>query len=582
MGLVKLRCQTAVEDKFKLKENGSHADLDDFEEDENVHDDDSDSVELADTGCELCMVGDQVYSIPYELYSLPDLKEILSLETWNSCLTEEERFSLSAYLPDLDQQTYWLTMKELLTGKNMFLGSPLMEFFERLKGGFYHPQVTQFRECLKFLQCRAFFHSIKLYHENMGKTFSDMKRIWSKCQPNMTVEERIQIWNMWKKRKHIVGFDLNTFPADQPAQCIRDRPNFSGNVDLPVSEHVTKRVNLPPFSSGISSAPLKNSAKGVLKIKPAATSSSHPSLVCRPPPKGVLKIVPRGTLTHLAPKTSVEILGIQTCRPSPLSQPSCRWDTDDNNFYSTKLFSSQTVRNRKAHRSSDVPRTAIDQEHRENHNSTTGYDRNSASVSDKNLLRYVRKAKRPKPGPITEMRECDILVRSSQSTGKYAEENVGISGGMSEENPSQNVGLRNSEHYNSGEWKMTQISMYPGTSESGLRIPTDGVEVQDQTTAKSFNRAKESNRDDNRAAHERPPNDGSAIRDGTAPITYKRRKALTKVNTLGDLVKQPKVGTDFDSRNNLEANDRHPVENSKSVKIKLKNWRDPKYTGNIS
>ncbi|XP_068635477.1 uncharacterized protein [Aristolochia californica] len=575
MGLIKIRCQTAADDKFKLKQNGSHVDLDEFEEEENVYDDDSDSVELSDKGCEFCVVGDQVCSIPYELYSLLDLKEILSVETWNSCLTEEERFSLSAYLPDMDQQTYQLTMKELFTGKSLFFGSPLMEMFERLKGGFYPPPVTQFREGLNFLQSRAFCHSIKSYHENMGKTFSNMRRVWSQCQPNISVKERIQIWNAWKKRKHLVGFDLNSFPLDQPPEHkFRDRPFSSGNVDLPVTEHVTKRVNLSPISSGIALASFKNTAKGVLKIKPVATSSSQPGLVCRPPAKGVLKIVPRGPLTHLAPKTSA-------------AQPNYRLESDDNNYHGTKLFPSQIVRYRKAHRSQDVLSTLIDQEQREYRNITSCFDRNGASVSDENLLRYVRKGKRPKPGPTTEIGERDILMRSSQSTGKYAEENVGTRGGIGEENRCQNVGLKSIENYNNpGEWKRTTISTYPGTSDSGLRMSSGGVEVQDPTTAKSFNQVKERNRDHNRAAPKKPPNDGSAMsrgrRDGTAPITYKRRKELTKVNPLGDLVTQPNVGTDFESRNNLEANDPHPVENLKAVKIKLKNWRDPKYTGNVS
>ncbi|KAG9445240.1 hypothetical protein H6P81_016580 [Aristolochia fimbriata] len=583
-----LVCQSTPDEKLKLPQNVSHADINEFAEEESAYaadddtdDDDSQSVELTGIGCEFCMVGDQVCSIPYELYSLPDLKDILSLETWNSCLTEEERFSLSAYLPDMDQHTYWLTMKELLTGKNMFFGSPLLEMFERLKSGFYPPIITQYREALKFLQSRSFCYSIKSYHENMAKTFSNMKSIWSQCQPNMSVEERIQIWNSWKKRKHLIGFNHKPFPIEQAPECkFGDNPNFPRDMDIPVSEHLTRGVNLPPISSRISVAPHKNTAKGVLKIKPVATSSSQTNMVCRPPPKGVLKIVPRGTFTHLA---SAEVLGMQTCRPSHLPQPNNRWEIDDN-YYGTKLLPNHTIRNRKVHKSPDVPRTVTDLEQRECGNSTSGSDRNSAPVSGKSLLRYVRKAKKPKAGPTTDTRKCDNLARSSHITGKYAEENVGIRGGLCEDNPCQTIGLKNIEHYKSG---ATPLSTYPGTSASSVRMLMCGVEAQDLATGQSFNQVKESNRDGNRSTPERPPHDGSSAssrvrRVGSAPITYKRRKAVAKVKPVGELVKQPNVHTELESRGNLATNDRHPFENPKASKMKLKNWRDPKFTGNVS
>lgn len=66
--------------------------------------DDSDEYGLAKFDCELGMVEGQMCNIPYELYDLPDLRDILSLETWNTCLIEEERFQLAAYLPDMDQR----------------------------------------------------------------------------------------------------------------------------------------------------------------------------------------------------------------------------------------------------------------------------------------------------------------------------------------------------------------------------------------------------------------------------------------------------------------------------------------------
>ena len=53
--------------------------------------DDSDDCEFEEVRCELGVLEGQLCNIPFELYDLPDLREILSLDTWNSCLTEDER-----------------------------------------------------------------------------------------------------------------------------------------------------------------------------------------------------------------------------------------------------------------------------------------------------------------------------------------------------------------------------------------------------------------------------------------------------------------------------------------------------------
>ena len=67
----------------------------------------------------------------------------------------------------MDQQTFWLTMKELLVGNDIFFGSPLDIFFNRLKGGCYPPKVGCFREGLEFLQRIKYYHSMRFYHDNM-------------------------------------------------------------------------------------------------------------------------------------------------------------------------------------------------------------------------------------------------------------------------------------------------------------------------------------------------------------------------------------------------------------------------------
>ncbi|XP_044502594.1 uncharacterized protein LOC123223502 [Mangifera indica] len=278
--------------------------------------DSEDDNELAEVGCELGMVEGQLCNIPYELYDLPDLREILSMETWNSCLTEEERFFLSAYLPAVDQQTFWLTMKELLGGSDMCFGNPVDIFFKRLKGGFYPRKVASFRECLQFMQRTMYYHSLRSYHDKMVEMFKDMSRQWNQCDMSIGVQERIHTWKT--RRKHVSNnlLDLNTVPDD--SDLLGDETSSVTPV-----HHLSKKMKL------LSSSPANNifpslsaermkfvtpncNAKGFLKLKASHESSlqnHNPKLTAvdmsenyRSEPKGLLKVVPR--VPSIAPEHS--------------------------------------------------------------------------------------------------------------------------------------------------------------------------------------------------------------------------------------------------------------------------------------
>ncbi|KAJ0965194.1 hypothetical protein J5N97_026332 [Dioscorea zingiberensis] len=258
---------------------------------------DSDDDEFAEVGCELAMVGDQTCSVPYDLYDLPNLKDILSLDTWNSCLTDEERFSLAAYLPDMDQETFWLTMQDLLSGDNLFFGNPLEELFRRLKGGYYTLKVSRFREALQLLLRHKYYHYLKSYHESMSQKFADMKKTWNDHAPNGGVEERIHIWNSLKTSKPLLLVDLNAFPSDDEILCKADK-TVTGIPLLKKPKYSDKEGvirHVAPNTVNELGLNTKMKAKGVLKIKPVDVNSkqtyivqplpSDPLGLCRQPPK---------------------------------------------------------------------------------------------------------------------------------------------------------------------------------------------------------------------------------------------------------------------------------------------------------
>ncbi|RWW06745.1 hypothetical protein BHE74_00043295 [Ensete ventricosum] len=321
MGIVKIRPRGPGNSHHFVHEEKLYSDR--------IFRDDHDEDEVAEVGCEYVMIGGQMCSIPYELYDLPDLKGILSLETWNYYLTEDERFSLVAFLPDMDQETFWLTIHELLTGDNMFFGSPLENFYNGLMGGLYSPQVTHLREDLQFLQRSEYYHNLRSYHENMARTFMEMKNIWGRCQSNISVEERIHTWNSSKGHKPVFVVDLNAFPDEDILKMVE-----RNEKTLPFSKKA-KYINENCDPSSPLNGLLCNTKRkpmGVLKLKPIVSGLLQNQTIQPlpdkpgeptkqlPKAKGVLKIKPKhDSLNQKKPRTeqiAANIWGVHAPRAS--------------------------------------------------------------------------------------------------------------------------------------------------------------------------------------------------------------------------------------------------------------------------
>ncbi|CAL4999597.1 unnamed protein product [Urochloa decumbens] len=176
--------------------------------------DESYDSELVEVDCELAMSTGQVCNVPYGLYDLPDLTEVLSLETWNSCLTEDDRFCLAAYLPDMEQHDFVRTMKELFAGDAMYFGSPLKSFFLRLNGGLYSPQVSQARELLMTFQRRMHYHFLKSYHDGMVDKFASMAKLLRSSDMSASVREKVPISRnqVYEKRSPCGELSRSTLP----------------------------------------------------------------------------------------------------------------------------------------------------------------------------------------------------------------------------------------------------------------------------------------------------------------------------------------------------------------------------------
>ncbi|GAB4824331.1 hypothetical protein Ancab_007219 [Ancistrocladus abbreviatus] len=189
-------------------------DDDEFDDaDSGAGSDDFDLLELGESGSEFCQVGDQTCCIPFELYDLTDLREILSLDVWNECLTEEERFALTKYLPDMDQETFMHTLKELFEGSNFHFGSPVTKLFEMLKAGLCEPRVALYRQGMNFFQRRQHYHILRKHQDCMVSNLLQIRDTWQNCK-GYSIQEKLRVLNIMRSQKSLQGEKMEGVETD--------------------------------------------------------------------------------------------------------------------------------------------------------------------------------------------------------------------------------------------------------------------------------------------------------------------------------------------------------------------------------
>ncbi|KAJ0979391.1 hypothetical protein J5N97_014865 [Dioscorea zingiberensis] len=215
--------------------------------------DEYDVSELGEAGTELCQVGNQSCSIPLELYDLSGLGDILSVQTWNECLSEEDRFALSAYLPDMDQETFTLTLFELFSGTNFHFGSPLADLFNKMKGGFCEPRVVLCRRGMNSFQRRKHYHRLREYHNSMVRSLVWIKGAWQDYT-DYGIQERLHVLNILRSNRNL-GRDGDVAGSETDLES-EDSEERTWNKRLKVLKPSFDVVGLKPGKYG----------KGILKV----------------------------------------------------------------------------------------------------------------------------------------------------------------------------------------------------------------------------------------------------------------------------------------------------------------------------
>ncbi|WCJ41147.1 Nuclear factor related to kappa-B-binding protein [Euphorbia peplus] len=286
------------DDEVRVSAAESDDDDDEFDDaDSGAGSDDFDLLELGETGAEFCQIGNLTCSVPFELYDLSGLEDILSVDVWNEVLTEDERFSLTKYLPDLDQDTFMRTLKELLEGGNFHFGSPVKKLFEMLKGGLCEPRVALYREGLNFFQKRQHYHRLRMHQNNMVSNFCQMRDAWVTCR-GYSIEEKLRVFNIMKSEKSLMyekideGLGSDSSEKEElgdgqwGAKKAKDRMS-KAKLGRNSAHAVDSNLEFPvrmPLSMGVEVAKYgKQNPKGILKLAGPKTLPSSKEMTGRLP-----------------------------------------------------------------------------------------------------------------------------------------------------------------------------------------------------------------------------------------------------------------------------------------------------------
>lgn len=136
-----------------------------------------------------------VFDVPREIFELEDLSEVLSLEVWQTYLSENERNNLRKFLPG-EQENETDVVGALFSGNNFHFGNPLVKWESSLCSGALHPDaVLRHEQCLR-ADKKTYSRELQKYHNNMIGYLQKLKDRCANCKD----PEKEIIHQTWRSR----------------------------------------------------------------------------------------------------------------------------------------------------------------------------------------------------------------------------------------------------------------------------------------------------------------------------------------------------------------------------------------------
>ncbi|KAH8489383.1 hypothetical protein H0E87_024846 [Populus deltoides] len=188
-----------------------------------------------------------VFAVPREIFELQNLAEVLSYETWQNHLSEDERNFLKQFLPTgLGTEE---VVEALLAGDNFHFGNPLLRWGASLCSGNLHPDVVLCQEQHLKADKKAFYSKLQDYHIDMITYLQKLKDTWeSSKDPEKEILQKI-----WRRSRS--DADKRISPCDIESKFHVTGENesaTSGSCSLVAEEKTSSSdtANSPVTKSG--------------------------------------------------------------------------------------------------------------------------------------------------------------------------------------------------------------------------------------------------------------------------------------------------------------------------------------------
>ena len=193
-----------------------------------------------DQHLEPCQVGLDATKVPTELFDLHDPSVVFSLDTWYNVLDDAERESLSKFLPSIDREDPSELLEDVLENSDFHFGNPADRFWQMLTSGHCHPRVAALTSALAVLEKKQHGHTVRIHHNKMLATLSEMKRLWDE-RPEAGLEDKLRTWETFKNN----GYQATQGPSE-PLTGDRDVAKQARQVDdSPARPKAASKLALP-------------------------------------------------------------------------------------------------------------------------------------------------------------------------------------------------------------------------------------------------------------------------------------------------------------------------------------------------
>ncbi|XP_024531589.1 nuclear factor related to kappa-B-binding protein [Selaginella moellendorffii] len=133
-----------------------------------------------------------VVEVPDEVFALENLHQVLSIETWNSCLSDLEKEHLCGLLPqgcDIEK-----AITALLAGENVNFGNPLTSWGELACSRAMHPDVVVLTQARIHNERKNYRVSLRKFHQTMIQNLQQLKTLWKACKTQENICAETQRW----------------------------------------------------------------------------------------------------------------------------------------------------------------------------------------------------------------------------------------------------------------------------------------------------------------------------------------------------------------------------------------------------